>query len=259
MIGLIVAGLVVGIAVGTTGVGGGALMTPILILAFGISPSVAVGTDLLFATATKGFGVFLHRRVGTIRWDIVFRLACGSVPAALITVYWLDSVGMTPEIEELIKTSLAVAIALTAVGVLFKAAISKVALGEKLPLLKTIHNRLRLPATIVGGVLLGVLVTLSSVGAGVIGATMLLILYPRLKAVEVVGTDLAHAVPLTFIAGLGHMHLGTTDFEMLAWLLVGSIPGIYIGTKLGAKMPDHVLKPLMGVMLLGIGVSMFFT
>lgn len=259
MIAFIVAGFVVGIAVGTTGVGGGALMTPILIIAFGISPSVAVGTDLLFATGTKGFGVFLHRSVGSVRWPIVARLASGSVPASLATIFWLDSVGMTPEIESLIKTSLGVAVAMTALGVLLKAALSKVALSGDFSALRAIHQKFRTPATVVGGVALGVLVTLSSVGAGVIGATMLLVLYPRLRAIEVVGTDLAHAVPLTLIAGLGHMHLGTTDYSMLGWLLVGSLPGIYLGTKIGLKLPDKIVKTAIAIMLLVIGVSMFLT
>lgn len=257
MISFVVAGLVVGIAVGATGVGGGALMTPILVIAFGVSPSVAVGTDLLFATATKGFGVFLHRQVGSVRWPIVGRLACGSVPASIATILWLDSVGMTPEIESLIKTSLGVAVAMTALGVLLKAGVSRLALSGDFTALRAIHQKFRTPATVVGGVALGVLVTLSSVGAGVIGATLLLILYPRLKAMEVVGTDLAHAVPLTLIAGLGHMHLGTTDYSMLGWLLVGSIPGIYLGTKLGLKLPDQIVKTAIAIMLLVIGVSMF--
>lgn len=259
MIAFIVAGFVVGIAVGATGVGGGALMTPILVIAFGVSPSVAVGTDLLFATGTKGFGVFLHRQVGSVRWPIVARLACGSVPASIATIFWLDSVGMTPEIESLIKTSLGVAVAMTALGVLLKAALGKLALSGDFSALRAVHQKFRTPATVLGGVALGVLVTLSSVGAGVIGATLLLILYPRLKAMEVVGTDLAHAVPLTLIAGLGHMHLGTTDYSMLGWLLVGSIPGIYLGTKLGLKLPDKVVKTAIAIMLLVIGVSMLFT
>ncbi|MFT7127161.1 MAG: putative membrane protein YfcA [Pseudoalteromonas tetraodonis] len=259
MIALVVAGFIVGIAVGATGVGGGALMTPILIIVFGISPSVAVGTDLLFATGTKGFGVFLHRKVGSVRWPIVARLASGSIPASLATIYWLDSVGMTPEIESLIKTSLGVAVAATALGVLLKAGLSKVALGGDLSALRAIHEKFRTPATVLGGLALGVLVTLSSVGAGVIGATLLLILYPRLRAMEVVGTDLAHAVPLTLIAGLGHMHLGTTDYSMLGFLLIGSLPGIYLGTRLGIKLPDKVVKNGIAVMLLIIGISMFFT
>ena len=262
MIAFTVAGLVVGIVVGATGVGGGALMTPILILGFGISPAVAVGTDLLFAAITKAFGTVLHRNAGNVNWPVVGLLACGSLPSSLLTVMFLNEQGISPEIEALMKQALAGAIAFTSISVLFKAGLLRVVRNgngsQHLDRLRVARKRLRVPLTILSGAFLGVLVTLSSVGAGVIGATILLLLYPRMRAIEVVGTDLAHAVPLTALAGLGHMHLGTTDLSMLTYLLIGSIPGIWLGSKVGMKLPDHILKPIMAVLLLVIGVSLLF-
>lgn len=257
------AGLAVGFAVGATGVGGGALMTPLLILGFGITPAVAVGTDLLFAAITKAFGTVLHRNAGTVKWSIVGLLACGSLPASLLTVMFLNSHGISPEIEALMKNALAGAIAFTSISVLFKAGLLRVvgnngSSSQHLDRLREVRNRLRVPLTILSGAGLGVLVTLSSVGAGVIGATILLLLYPRLRAIEVVGTDLAHAVPLTAIAGLGHMHLGTTDVPMLGYMLLGSLPGIWLGSKVGMKLPDHILKPIIAILLLVIGISLLF-
>lgn len=263
MIAFAVAGLLVGFAVGATGVGGGALMTPVLILGFGISPAVAVGTDLLFAAITKAFGTVLHRSAGNVNWPIVGLLACGSLPASLITVLFLNQQGISPETEALMKQALAGAIAFTSLSVLFKAGLLRVvggngAANQHLDRLRLVRKRLRVPLTILAGAGLGVLVTLSSVGAGVIGATILLLLYPGMRAIEVVGTDLAHAVPLTALAGLGHMHLGTTDLSMLGYLLMGSLPGIWLGSKVGMKLPDHILKPIMAALLLIIGVSLLF-
>lgn len=263
MISFAIAGLLVGICVGATGVGGGALMTPILILGFGISPAVAVGTDLLFAAITKAFGTVLHRNAGNVNWPVVGLLAAGSVPASFVTVMFLNDQGIGPEIEQLMQNALAGAIAFTSLSVLFKAGLLRVVSNggngnQHIERLRLVRKRMRVPLTIISGAMLGVLVTLSSVGAGVIGATILLLLYPRMRAIEVVGTDLAHAVPLTAIAGLGHMHLGTTDLTMLGYLLLGSIPGIWIGSKVGMKLPDQVLKPIMAVILLVIGLSLLF-
>lgn len=263
MISFAIAGLVVGFCVGATGVGGGALMTPVLILGFGISPAVAVGTDLLFAAITKAFGTVLHRNAGNVNWPVVGLLACGSLPASLATVFFLNQQGISPEIEELMQNALAGAIAFTSLSVLFKAGLLRVVStngngNQHIERLRLVRKRMRVPFTIIAGALLGVLVTLSSVGAGVIGATILLLLYPRMRAIEVVGTDIAHAVPLTAIAGLGHMHLGTTDLNMLGYLLLGSLPGIWLGSKVGMKLPDHILKPIMAVILLVIGLSLLF-
>lgn len=255
-----IAGLVVGIAVGVTGVGGGSLMTPLLILIFGFAPSAAVGTDLLYAAGTKGFGTWLHGRQQTVDWRVVGLMCSGSLPSAVLTILWLHHVGLDPWVESLMTITLCVAIITTAVLTLVRKQIMKHmdapdADGSGLPagLLK-----LREPLTVIGGIVLGVLVTLSSVGAGVLGTTLLLLLYPRRAAIRIVGTDIAHAVPLTLVAGIGHLSLGTTDLPVLGFLLLGSLPGIYLGTRLGTRLPDGLLRPIMSVLLLVIGASMLF-
>ena len=249
------AGLFVGFAVGVTGVGGGSLMTPLLILVFGFSPAIAVGTDLLYASGTKAFGVWLHGRQQTIDWRIVTRLACGSVPASLTTVAILHFVGIDEGVEHLMTLTLCVAIIATALLTLVK---QRLVSAGKSRRAAALLRRWRGPVTVVGGVVLGVLVTMSSVGAGVLGTTLLLLLYPRLSAVTIVGTDIAHAVPLTLIAGLGHISLGTPDFTVLAFLLLGSLPGIWLGTRVGYRLPDQVLRPVIAVLLAVIGTVMFF-
>ncbi len=251
------AGLVVGFAVGATGVGGGALMTPLLILLFGVSPAVAVGTDLLYAAGTKGFGVLLHRQKGTVEWSIVGLLMLGSVPTSILTTAALHWVGIDERIESLITLTLCVAVISTGLLTLLRNKVQSFSEHESFEVLRSLHRRWRSPMTVVAGAILGVVVTLSSVGAGVIGAMILLLLYPRLPAISVVGTDLAHAVPLTAVAGLGHMSLGTVDFSMLGYLLLGSIPGIYLGTRLGFRLPDRVLKPVIAGILVIIAGSLF--
>ncbi|ROO28650.1 sulfite exporter TauE/SafE family protein [Salinisphaera orenii] len=255
------AGLFVGLAVGVTGVGGGSLMTPLLILLFGFSPSAAVGTDLLYAAGTKGFGTWLHGRQQTVDWRVVGLMASGSLPAAVVTILWLHLVGLEPWVEELMTVTLCLAIITTAVLTLLRRHILRYLTRdgtlEESGLPASMH-RWREPVTVVGGVVLGALVTLSSVGAGVLGTTLLLLLYPRLAAIRVVGTDIAHAVPLTLVAGLGHLSLGTTDLAVLAFLMLGSLPGIYLGTRLGSRLPDGLLRPIISVLLLVVAVSMLF-
>lgn len=257
MLAFSLAGLVVGFAVGATGVGGGALMTPLLILLFGVSPAVAVGTDLLYAAGTKGFGVFLHRQRGTVEWRIVWLLMLGSVPASILTTAALHWIGIDDRIEHIITLTLCIAVISTGLLTLLRNKVQSFSEHESFEVLRNIHRRWRTPMTIISGVMLGVVVTLSSVGAGVIGAMVLLLLYPRLPAISVVGTDLAHAVPLTAVAGLGHLTLGTVDFNMLGYLLLGSIPGIYLGTRLGFRLPDRVLKPVIAGVLVIIAGSLF--
>lgn len=233
-------------------------MTPLLILLFGFAPAVAVGTDLLYAAGTKAFGVWLHGRQQTIDWRIVGLLASGSVPASLATVTWLHFVGIDAQIEHLMKLTLCVAIVATAILTLIKQRLVAAGKGGKASrFLRKLHGRWQAPVTIAGGVVLGVLVTMSSVGAGVLGTTLLLLLYPRLSAITIVGTDIAHAVPLTLIAGLGHISLGTPDFTLLAYLLLGSLPGIWLGTRIGYRLPEPVLRAIIAIMLVVIGVMMF--
>lgn len=250
------AGLVVGTAVGATGVGGGSLMTPILILFYGISPAVAVGTDLLYASISKAFGVMLHGRKGTVDWKIVGWLSVGSLPSVAITLLLLRWQIAGPGGDQLIKLTLAGAIILTATFALLQE-----------PLLRHVKKIERVDApgfivrhqrglTMVCGALVGCLVTISSVGAGVIGMMLLLILYPHQAPIRLVGSDLAHAVLITGIAGLGHASLGTVDYPMLGFLLAGAIPGIWLGTRIAFRLDDRTLKRTISGLLIFIGGTM---
>lgn len=252
-----VAGLLVGFAVGATGVGGGSLMTPILILGFGLSPASAVGTDLVYAAITKSFGVLLHGRQGTVEWRVTGLLALGSVPATLVTVLALKEVGIGHAQERVMTYTLGAAILFTGLFTLFKPQIKR--LSERRVnqyLLQRLRERWRIPATVLAGIFLGVLVTLSSVGAGAIGTVILLLLYPGLSAISIVGTDLAHAVLLTAIAGIGHLTLGTTQVPVLGYLLLGSLPGIYLGTRTGFRMPNGVLRVALVSVLMAAGLGL---
>lgn len=247
-----IAALFVGALVGFTGVGGGALMTPILVLLFGFSPATAVGTDLLFAAATKTFGTVVHGSNKTVDWRITRRLAAGSVPAAGLTLLVLAWLGNGHKAGGLITTVLGCALILTAAALLLR----KWALARLAVLLDDIpDSRVRLFTNLLGAVL-GVLVTISSVGAGAIGVTVLLILYPKLSTARIVGSDIAHAVPLTLIAGAGHWFLGSIDWSLLGSLLVGSVPGIVIGSQLAAYVPDRVLRPVLAGTLAIVGAKL---
>ena len=251
-----VSGFVVGLIVGVTGVGGGSLMTPLLVLFFGISPATAVGTDLLYASITKSLGGWVHSRNGTVDWKVVKLLSLGSLPAALFTIALFKYLALDEQaLSGLMTGVLSVALLLTAAALLFKDWIKKIAQRDDGSLFE-LHHRHLPAATIITGAIVGVLVTISSIGAGVLGTVALLFLYPRLGTARVVGTDIAHAVPLTAVAGLGHMTLGTVDLVLLGSLLLGSLPGIYIGSHLSAKVPEKVLRPLLAVMLLIIGTRL---
>jgi uncharacterized membrane protein YfcA len=247
---------VVGLAVGATGVGGGSLMTPILILLFGISPAIAVGTDLLYASISKAFAVTLHGKNGSVDWPIVGWLSVGSVPAALLTLLFLRYHGPGEDLDRIIKLTLAGAIILTATGTLLRRQLLEFARHERFERLRRLHQRGQRALTVVSGVAIGALVTISSVGAGVIGMMMLLLIYPRLPAIRLVGSDLAHAVVITGIAGLGHAGLGTVNYELLGYLLLGAIPGIWLGTRVGFRLPDRALRPAIAGLLLFIGAGM---
>lgn len=253
-----IAGLVVGFVVGMTGVGGGSLMTPILVLIFGISPAIAVGTDLLYAAITKSGGGWVHAHRGTVNWKIAGLLATGSIPASIATILLVKT--YVPDIKlmsTLITTMLGVALILTAGALLFKDRLRDYA-HRKLSHLPAWSDQTIAVATIAMGTVLGVLVTISSVGAGALGAAMLFFLYPRLTAVQIVGTDIVHAVPLTAVAGLGHVALGSVDWTLLGSLLIGSLPGIYFGSHLAAKIPERVLRPTLAGMLVLIGGKLVF-
>ncbi|MBI1732724.1 MAG: sulfite exporter TauE/SafE family protein [Gammaproteobacteria bacterium] len=252
-----VAGFAVGFIVGLTGVGGGSLMTPVLVLLFNFKPAVAVGTDLLYAAITKSGGIFVHHRKGNVDWRIVRLLAAGSIPASLLSLLLLralEAAGVN--YDRIITLALAVALILTSSVLMFRGQMEVLSRNESLDFVRALHRRLRTPMTVVAGACIGFFVTLSSVGAGALGAAILFFLYPRMRPITIVGTDLAHAVPITAIAGLGHAHLGTVNYELLASLLLGSLPGIYLGSHTGANLPDRIVRPILAGMLLLIGVRM---
>jgi uncharacterized protein len=242
-------GFVVGAIVGVTGVGGGSLMTPLLVLLFGIHPATAVGTDLLYAAITKSGGTFVHARKGHVDWRIVSLLASGSIPAAAITLIVVHhfAPGGLGGASKTITFALGIALILTAASLIFRNHLRK---------FSTNHDQevARHPAfTVITGAILGSLVSISSVGAGALGVTALFFLYPKLPAIRIVGSDLAHAVPLTLVAGMGHWWLGNVDLQLLASLLVGSLPGIYIGSHLSSRVPEKILRPVLAFMLVLVG------
>jgi uncharacterized membrane protein YfcA len=247
-----VAGLLVGFLVGLTGVGGGSLMTPILVLLFGVSPGTAVGTDLLFASMTKIAGSAVHGWKATVDWKIVRRLATGSVPAAMVAlvgISWFGKLGK--DASHIALTVLGGMLIITSVATLFQ---------KQLAVFAKTHERLdekeSLIPTIALGAALGVAVTLSSVGAGAIGVTALLMLYPGLRVSRIVGSDIAHAVPLTLVAGMGHWWIGDVDPSLLVNLLVGSIPGVIAGALLSSRSPDHILRPALAAVLLASAIKL---
>jgi len=242
----VLSGFIVGALVGITGVGGGALMTPILIM-LGVSPVTAVGTDLLYASLTKSGGTLVHGYNHTVDWRVVVRLATGSIPAAALTLLALYELHIGSHATQVLITKvLGVALLLTALALLFRRTLTRVyanRIGEMPP------ERVR-RLTIAAGALLGVLVSISSVGAGAIGATVLVMLYPKMSTARIVGSDIAHAVPLTLAAGLGHWALGSIDWVLLGTLLVGSLPGIFVGSSLAARVPDAAIRLTLAATLL---------
>jgi len=246
-------GLFVGLIVGLTGVGGGSLMTPILVLLFGVHPATAVGTDLLYATVTKSGGTIVHGLGKTIAWRVTGLLAAGSVPTTMLTIYAIQHFGLqSAKISALISFMLGIALLLTSLTLLFRTHILAFAArhaGAENPRRTAI-------LTVLTGAILGVLVSISSVGAGALGVTALLTLYPKLPVVRIVGSDIAHAVPLTLLAGLGHWWIGSVDWLLLMSLLIGSLPGIIIGSKLAPKLPEGVLRPILAVVLIIVGLRL---
>ncbi len=250
----IIAGFLVGLLVGLTGVGGGSLMTPILMIFFNVKAAVAVGTDLLYASITKSVGIFAHGKLGNIDWRIVRLLCYGSIPAAIVTTIYLrySDVASDSTVAN-IKFWLGIALLLTSLSVLFRNQLAQSA--------KKGHwiNPAYTPAlTVILGLVLGYMVTLTSVGAGALGVTALLILYPKVNITKIVGTDVAHAVPLTLVAGLGHVTLGTVDYQLLGTLLIGSIPGIWIGSHLSSKVAEHWIRTVLALILVYIGQKLAF-
>jgi len=239
-------GFAVGLLVGMTGVGGGSLMTPILILLFGIHPATAVGTDLLYAAATKTGGSLVHGWARSIDWSVVRRLAAGSVPATAITIAVLSHFNLNGDAaSDLITLVLSAALFATAFVLVFGGPI--VALYRAR--VSELNPKRTAMTTVLVGALLGVLVSISSVGAGAIGVVLLVLLYPHLPISKIVGSDIAHAVPLTLIAGVGHWMMGSVDWHIIASLLVGSLPGIFVGSYFAIRVPERALQLILATTL----------
>jgi uncharacterized membrane protein YfcA len=248
-------GFAVGLLVGLTGVGGGSLMTPILILLFGIHPASAVGTDLLYAAATKTAGSLVHGYNRTVDWRVVRRLASGSVPATALTILALSFVNLNGALaRDLIAGLLTIALFFTALTLVFRDRI----VGRYAPRIGRLSERQVAGLTVVVGALLGVLVSISSVGAGAIGVTALILLYPQLPIARIVGSDIAHAVPLTLVAGLGHWWLGSINLSLLIPLLLGSVPGIVLGSYVVTRVPETALRLLLAGTLAIVATKLAF-
>lgn len=252
----VVSGFLVGGLVGITGVGGGALMTPILVMLVGVAPGVAVGTDLWFAAITKVFGVAVHHRGGTVDWPVFRRLCYGSLPAAVLTGGFLHATGGARVNDGLFVGSLGSVLMLTALAMLFKEPLHRFGRNMRIGSPES-FKRLQPALTVAAGALLGVLVTLTSIGAGALGATLLLYLHPlRLTTSRLVGTDLAHAIPLAAVAGISHLALGNVELPLLGSMLLGSIPGVLLGALYSARASDRWLRPAIGVVLALVGMKM---
>ena len=250
-----VAGFLVGMLVGLTGVGGGSLMTPILVLVFGFHPATAVGTDLLYASVTKSVGTAVHGSRKTVDWRIVARLASGSIPAAILTLFILSRVGGIEEnAVRILNPLLGATLLATSIAILFQPRI----VAWAAPKLENVPEHKIARRTVMLGAILGILVSTTSVGAGALGITALLVLYHKLPIARIAGSDIAHAVPLTLIAGIGHWFIGAVDFGLMFSLLAGSIPGIIVGSLLGSRAPDARLRPILAVTLLVVGIRLLF-
>ncbi|MNZ02889.1 sulfite exporter TauE/SafE family protein [Acinetobacter calcoaceticus] len=257
----ILAGMLVGFCVGITGVGGGSLMTPILISLFRIEPHIAIGTDLLYAAISKFCGSMVHAKKLNIVWPIVLWLAVGSIPASFATTWVLEHyLSQSTHYKAVLTMVLGFMLTLTGVSIIFRSRIEKffnkfrnkeVTQTEN-EQLAIHHKRLYI---IIMGIILGVFVTLSSVGAGAFGIMALVIMFPNLPMIRIIGSDVVHAVLLTLVAGLGHMSAGNVDFTLLMWLLVGSIPAIIVGTLISSRMPERLIRKILGITLFALGVN----
>ena len=262
------AGMVVGLVVGLTGVGGGSLMTPLLILFFGISPTTAVGTDLLYAAITKSGGAVVHGFKQTINWRVVGLMASGSVPASLLVVTLLSGDQLAWQSKnQVLVVALGVMLLLTACALIFRESLRRwshrrqaiAAHGDAHVFADTPAWLASPISTVVLGAVIGVVVSLSSVGAGAVGVTVLLLLYPHMPIARVVGTDIAHAIPLTLVAGLGHAAVGHVDWWLLLTLIVGSLPGVALGSYLATRLPENFVRRALIVLLLLTGGRLVFT
>ncbi|MFX1824034.1 sulfite exporter TauE/SafE family protein [Acinetobacter sp. AS5] len=261
----ILAGVLVGFCVGVTGVGGGSLMTPILISLFRIEPHIAIGTDLLYAAISKFCGSFVHAKKMNIVWPIVIWLAVGSIPASFATHWVLDNyLSQSTHYKVVLTMVLGFMLTITGLSILFRTQIENLFnkyRKQELPDMTQDLEKVKLQAKekrvaiIIMGIILGIFVTLSSVGAGAFGIMALVVMFPNLPMIRIIGSDVVHAVVLTLVAGLGHMSSGNVDFMLLMWLLVGSIPAIIVGTLLSSRMPEKLIRKILGITLFALGVN----
>jgi uncharacterized membrane protein YfcA len=253
---LTIAGALTGMLVGLTGVGGGAVMTPLLLLVFGVAPMSAIGTDLWFAALTKLAATRIHHGHGLIDWQVVKRLWMGSLPASALTLLWMTMVPIGAETAGFLKTMIAVAVVLTALAMLFQKQLH--GLGRKFRVESVEQFKsLQGPLTVLAGAVLGVLVTLTSIGAGALGVVFLAYLYPlRLTASRLIATDIVHAIPLAIFAGMGHLVIGNVNFGLLGNLLIGSVPGVIAGAMLSTYLPQLFLRRALSAILLFTGFKL---
>jgi uncharacterized membrane protein YfcA len=257
----ILAGVVVGFCVGITGVGGGSLMTPMLIGLFKIEPHIAIGTDLLYAAMSKFCGSMVHARKLNIVWPIVIWLSLGSIPASFATSWLLEHyLSHSLHYKVILTTVLGFMLSLTGVSIIFRAHIEKFFAHYRKPVSASAvsaqgFDRSKRAYIVLMGIILGIFVTLSSVGAGAFGVMALIIMFPNLPMIRIIGSDVVHAVLLTLVAGLGHLSTGNVDFHLLGWLLVGSIPAIVVGTLISSKMPEKLIRRVLGITLLALGIN----
>ncbi|MDE1949764.1 MAG: sulfite exporter TauE/SafE family protein [Burkholderiales bacterium] len=250
------AGFGVGAIVGVTGVGGGSLMAPILVLLFGVAPVAAVGTDLWFAAITKLVGGWVHHQRGGVDTRVLRLLCMGSLPTSIATLVWLHLAHVGRMQNGLLMAALGAVLLLTALAMVFKSQAHEI--GRRLRSTAPDAFKRAQPAlTVVAGAILGLLVTLTSIGAGALGSVMLVYLYPyRMTPSRLVGTDIVHAIPLTIIAGTGHLLMGNVDLKLLGTLLLGSIPGIVIGSMLMGKLPERALRLAIAAVLTVSGIKL---
>lgn len=258
----ILAGVLVGFCVGVTGVGGGSLMTPILITLFKIEPHIAIGTDLLYAAISKFFGSVVHARKLNIVWPIVIWLAIGSIPASLATTWVLDNyLSQSTHYKAILTMVLGFMLTLTGISIVFRTHVERFfsRFGKKLSDEDVEKQRERLKSKrlqiTLMGIILGIFVTLSSVGAGAFGIMALIIMFPNLPMIRIIGSDVVHAVILTLVAGIGHMNSGNVDFNLLMWLLIGSIPAIIVGTLVSSHLPEKIIRKILGITLFALGIN----
>ena len=262
---IIVAGLLVGFVVGLTGMGGGALMTPVLVLFFNVAPLAAVSSDLVAAAIMKPVGSFVHMRRGTIHWGLVRWLVVGSVPSAFAGVLVLRWLGDGEQVQEVVKTALGVALLLAAFGLVLKAYLSMVetaqyhaakARGERPAPAPDGPVLVRPLPTVVVGAVGGLVVGMTSVGSGSLIIIALLGLYPMLRANTLVGTDLVQAVPLVASAALGHILFGDFRLDLTLSLLLGSVPGVWLGAQLSSRAPAGLIRRALTVVLLASALKL---